>query len=158
MASKTIIAASVCIIGGLAYMTYRKTLPRGVRNNNPLNIRESKGDRTQWDGEHLLDLDKSFEEFKHPTYGFRAGARILRSYSRQGFRTLSEMINRFAPSIENDTELYIKHVSEWTGISPNQVVDVNNNEQLAKLLHAMSRKEVGNYYGLSMAREGVAMA
>ncbi|WP_029225778.1 hypothetical protein, partial [Vibrio tasmaniensis] len=110
--------------------TYRKTLPRGVRNNNPLNIRESKGDRTQWDGEHLLDLDKSFEEFKHPVYGFRAGARVLRSYSRQGFRTLSEIINRFAPSIENDTELYIKHVSEWTGIGRNQVVDVNNNEQL----------------------------
>ena len=53
MASKTIIAASVCIIGGLAYMTYRKTLPRGVRNNNPLNIRESKGDRTQWNGEQI---------------------------------------------------------------------------------------------------------
>lgn len=74
----------------------RKDLPRGVRNNNPLNIRESKGDRTQWEGEHALDLDKSFEEFSHSVYGFRAGARVLRSYSRQGYKTLSEIIHRFA--------------------------------------------------------------
>jgi len=104
-----------------------------VRNNNPLNFRESKGDRTQWDGEHLLDLDKNFEEFKHPVYGFRTGAGVLRSYSRQGFQTLSEIINCFAPPVENNTELYNKHVSEWTGIGRNQVVDLNNNEQLAQL-------------------------
>lgn len=139
-------------------MTYRATLPRGVRNNNPLNIRESEGDSTKWQGEHAINLDKAFEEFKHPVYGFRAGARILRSYNRQGFVTLSQMINRFAPDTENDTPLYIKQVSKWTGIKPNQTVDVNNTEQMASLLHAMSRKEVGNYYGLSMAREGVEMA
>jgi len=139
-------------------MTYRATLPRGVRNNNPLNIRESEGDTTNWQGEHALNLDKAFEEFKHPVYGFRAGARILKSYSRQGFKTLSQIIHRFAPSHENDTELYIKQVCKWTGIEANQIVNVNDSDQLAKLLHAMSRKEVGNYYGLSMAREGVAMA
>nr|WP_257214420.1 virion protein [Vibrio coralliilyticus] len=158
MASKTIIAASVVLIGGLAYMTYRKSLPRGVRNNNPLNIRESENDRTQWNGESPLDLDKSFEEFTHPVYGFRAGARVLRSYYRQGYKTLSQMIHRFAPPNENDTSLYVKHVSQWTGIGENQIVDVTDQEQLAKLLHAMSRKEVGNYYGINMAREGVAMA
>ncbi|WP_099608357.1 virion protein [Vibrio coralliilyticus] len=139
-------------------MTYRKSLPRGVRNNNPLNIRESENDRTQWNGESPLDLDKSFEEFTHPVYGFRAGARVLRSYYRQGYKTLSQMIHRFAPPNENDTSLYVKHVSQWTGIGENQIVDVTDQEQLAKLLHAMSRKEVGNYYGINMAREGVAMA
>lgn len=158
MASKTIIAASVCIIGGLAYMTYRKTLPRGVRNNNPLNIRESKGDSTQWKGEALLDTDKAFEEFKNPAFGFRAGARVLRSYARQGFQTLSEMINRFAPDHENDTNHYINFVSEQTGIAPNQRVNVDNNDELAKLLHAMSRMEVGSYYDLKMAQKGVALA
>ncbi len=158
MASKTVIAASVVLIGGLAYMTYRKSLPRGVRNNNPLNIRESENDRTQWNGESPLDLDKSFEEFTHPVYGFRAGARVLRSYYRQGYKTLSQMIHRFAPPNENDTGLYVKHVSQWTGIGENQIVNVTDQELLAKLLHAMSRKEVGNYYGINMAREGVAMA
>ncbi|MEZ8167941.1 MULTISPECIES: virion protein [unclassified Vibrio] len=139
-------------------MAHQKTLPRGVRNNNPLNIRESKGDTTQWKGEALLDSDKAFEEFKNPAFGFRAGARVLRSYERQGFCTLSEMINRFAPDHENDTDHYIKFVSQKTGITPNQRVNVNDNDELAKLLHAMSRLEVGNYYTLEMAQKGVAMA
>ena len=54
--------------------------------------------------------------------------------------------------------MYVEQVSKWTGIAPNQTINVNNDEQLAELLYAMSRKEVGNYYGLNMAREGVAMA
>ncbi len=139
-------------------MAYRQSLPRGVRINNPLNIRESEGDTTLWTGESAFDSDKSFEEFTHPVYGFRAGARILRSYQRKGYTTLSQMINRFAPSKENNTALYIQQVSDWTGIGPDEQVNVYDNEELAKLLHAMSRKEVGNYYGLEMAREGVAMA
>lgn len=158
MANKTIIAASLCLVGGLAYMAYKATLPRGVRNNNPLNIRESEGDKTQWEGEALLNSDKSFEEFKNPAYGFRAGARILRNYSKQGFTTLTEIINRWAPSHENDTNNYINQVSSWTGIAPVQVVDVNNNDELASLMLAMSRMEVGQYYDLKMAQKGVAMA
>ncbi|CAM3990506.1 hypothetical protein VA7868_04616 [Vibrio aerogenes CECT 7868] len=136
-------------------MTYRATLPRGVRNNNPLNIRDSNND---WLGKSGLNTDKEFEEFKNPVYGFRAGARILRSYARQGYTTLSQMIYRFAPASENNSALYVQQVSQWTGIQPDQVVNVNNHQQLAALLHAMSRKEVGNYYGLDMAREGVDMA
>ncbi|OLQ70322.1 virion protein [Photobacterium proteolyticum] len=140
-------------------MAYWKSMPRGVRNNNPLNIRESEGDRTQWKGESVLNIDKAFEEFKHPVYGFRAGARILRSYHRQGFRTLRDVIYRFAPPEDNnDTELYIQQVSKWSGIRRNQMIDVTNTEQMAKLLHAMSRKEVGSYFGLNMARDGVMMA
>lgn len=136
-------------------MIYRATLPRGVRNNNPLNIRDSNND---WKGKSSLNIDKQFEEFTHPVYGFRAGARILRSYYQQGYQTLSQMIYRFAPASENDTALYVEQVSQWTGIAPGQEVDVYNDDLLANLLYAMSRKEVGNYYGLRMAQEGVAMA
>ena len=153
----------IYLTGALAligiYMTIKKAnLPRGVRNNNPLNIRESEGDTTQWEGESMLDIDKSFEEFKNPAYGFRAGARILRSYNKQGFKTLNEIINRFAPSHENDTNNYVNQVSSWTGIAPNQIVNVDDNAELAKVIHAMSRMEVGAYYDLSVAEKGVAMA
>lgn len=159
MASKTIIAAGVGVaLGGLVYMAYKATLPRGVRHNNPLNIRESKGDKTQWEGEAVLDHDKAFEEFKSPVYGFRAGARILRSYQRQGIRNLTGVINRFAPSHENDTKAYIANVSKWAKVSPIEVLDFNNDALLARILHAMSRMEVGNYYGVEMARKGVALA
>ncbi|MEZ8704138.1 virion protein [Vibrio cyclitrophicus] len=154
MASKTIIAAGVCIIGGLAYMTYKQTLPRGVRNNNPVNIEYNAANK--WEGQR--GSDGRFVIFSNPAYGFRAGARVLRSYHRQGYRTLSQMINRFAPSHENDTSNYVRNVSKWADIGENQMVDVTSAEQLAVLLHAMSRMEVGSFYTLKMARKGVEMA
>lgn len=143
------------VIGGLGYMTYKATLPLGVKNNNPLNIEYNA--RNDWDGQ-LSNKGGRFCRFKHPAYGFRAAAKVLRSYHRQGFRTLEQMINRFAPDHENDTGLYTANVSEWTGIAQNQVVNVNNDAELASVIHAMSRMEVGQYYGLKMAQKGVAMA
>ena len=155
MANKTIIAVCVCLVGGAAYMTYKATLPLGVRNNNPLNIEYNK--RNDWDGQ-LSNSGERFARFKNPAYGFRAAAKVLRSYARQGFTTLEEMINRFAPNHENDTSLYTKNVSDWTGIGINQRVDVNDDAELASVIHAMSRMEVGQYYGLTMAQKGVSMA
>jgi len=156
MAVKTIIAIGVT--GGLLYMAYKKSLPRGVRNNNPLNIRESKGDKTQWKGEAVFDTDKAFEEFKNPVYGFRAGARVLRSYQRQGINTLTGIIHRFAPSHENDTSHYINQVSKWTGYDVTQPLNLNNDDVLANVLYAMSKMEVGNYFTLKTAKAGVAIA
>ncbi|MFT5879563.1 MAG: hypothetical protein ACI86X_000667 [Moritella sp.] len=154
MAYKTAIIA-VLALGGASYMTYKATLPLGVKNNNPLNIEYSP--RNDWDGQ-LSNKGERFARFKHPAYGFRAAAKVLRSYSRQGYSTLAQMINRFAPGHENDTGLYISNVSDWTGIASNQVVDVNDDAELAAVIHAMSRMEVGQYYGLKMARKGVSMA
>ena len=151
----------IAIIGaGLTglYFMHKSSLPRGVRNNNPLNIRESEGDTTQWQGERLLNSDSAFEEFTNPVYGFRAGARILRSYNRQGINTLSGIIARFAPSHENDTDHYVKMVSKWTGIPATLPINTSDNVTLAKVLHAMSRMEVGNYYTLKTARAGVDIA
>ncbi|WP_299695638.1 virion protein [uncultured Vibrio sp.] len=135
-------------------MNYQKTLPRGVRNNNPVNIEYNAVN--DWEGQR--GSDGRFVIFTNPAFGFRAGARVLRSYHRQGYRTLSQMINRFAPSHENDTSNYVINVSKWTDIDANEMVDVTTSEQLAVLLHAMSRMEVGSYYALDMARKGVEMA
>lgn len=154
MAYKTYIVASISLVGAV-YMTYKATLPLGVKNNNPCNIEYNK--RNDWDGQ-LNNNGERFAKFKNPAFGFRATAKILRSYARQGYTTLEQMINRFAPSHENNTNLYAKNVSDWTGIAQNQVVNVNNNDELARVIHAMSRMEVGQYYGLTMARKGVDMA
>ena len=58
---------------------------RGIRNNNPLNIRRSA---TRWQGAREEQKDKSFVQFKSMAYGYRAAWKILQSYyerfSRQG--------------------------------------------------------------------------
>ena len=53
------------------------TTPRGVRNNNPGNIRNSE--RNDWTGEvsKADKKDNSFEEFKDIPHGVRAMMKLL---------------------------------------------------------------------------------
>lgn len=88
-------------------------LPRGLRNNNPLNIR--KGCR--WLGLRDFPTDKEFCEFKTMAYGYRAAFVTLRTYySKHNCRTLREIINRWAPPSENNTSSYLQAVMMKTGI------------------------------------------
>ena len=50
---------------------------RGIRNNNPLNIRHS-ADR--WQGAREEQTDKSFVQFTTMAYGYRAAWKVLESY------------------------------------------------------------------------------
>ncbi|WP_367672819.1 structural protein, partial [Serratia symbiotica] len=91
--------------------------PRGIRNNNPGNIRW--GD--DWKG--LLPdkqrTDKSFCQFSTPEYGIRAMIIILRNYQKKhGINTISGIIHRWAPTSENDTQAYIDSVSQEVGVAP----------------------------------------
>ena len=93
--------------------------PRGLRNNNPLNIRRS-GDK--WQGLKALQEDKEFFQFTDMKWGWRAAFRLLchTYYGKYKLRTIRAIINRWAPPKENNTSNYIKHVAERTGISPDQ--------------------------------------
>lgn len=94
-------------------------MTRGERNNNPGNLRESPGDRTQWVGERATDDDKAFEEFETPADGIRALAVVLLTYERKhGLRTVREIIRRWAPASENDTEAYVESVCQAVGMAP----------------------------------------
>ena len=58
-------------------------IPRGIRNNNPLNIRIGN----QWLGERANPNDPAFEQFVAMEYGIRAGFVLLRRYIRHYKRT-----------------------------------------------------------------------
>ena len=51
-----------------------KTIPRGLRNNNPLNIRHSA---SRWQGARVEQTDKAFVQFTSLAMGYRAAWRIL---------------------------------------------------------------------------------
>lgn len=132
------------LMRGVGYMN---NAVRGLRNNNPLNIAEGEGDRTQWVGESAADNDKTYEVFEHVKYGIRAAGRVLDSYQRQGFRTVRQIISRWAPSHENDTESYIRHVVQQTGWGAEYVP---SRADFARLVAAMLRHENGvNPYTLT---------
>ncbi|HBV8338224.1 structural protein [Citrobacter freundii] len=117
--------------------------PRGIRNNNPGNIRW--GD--DWKGLVPKDqrTDKSFCQFTTPEYGIRAMIIILRNYQRKyGLDTVSGIIKRWAPPNENNTQAYINSVAQATGVTPDQRIDTNDSRFMIKLLQAIIKHENGN--------------
>lgn len=113
---------------------------RGIRNCNPGNIRRSK---TKYLGEITPSCDAAFKQFVTMAWGYRAMFVLLDSYSRKGYRTIRQMISRYAPPIENHTENYIRCVSEWSGICADEPLDTQAGETMIPIVAAMSRMENG---------------
>ena len=85
-----------------------KKLPRGLRNNNPGNIRNSK---TKYLGEVQPSQDSAFKQFQSIDYGYRAMFVLIEHYYKaRGLKTIRQIINRYAPASENNTEAYIQQV------------------------------------------------
>ena len=127
-------------------------MTRGIRNNNPLNIRHSAD---QWQGAREEQTDKSFVQFTTMAYGYRAAWRTLQSYYRRLCQqskpfTVQHIIARWAPPTENDTQNYIRTVLSLTSLGgkenlpqPSRGVDT---ERLERLLRAMTTMECGIPY------------
>ena len=115
-------------------------LPRGIRNNNPLNIRVGN----KWKGEVENPTDQDFEQFTCMHYGLRAGFILLRRYiERYHLNTITEIISRWAPSTENNTRAYINRVSERVGISALEKISFNDRKTMVALVDAMVLQECG---------------
>ena len=115
--------------------------PRGLRNNNPLNI-ERTGDR--WRGMSPEQRDPRFVQFVAPEWGVRAAIVILRNYQRRyHLHTLTEILHRYAPAVENHTKRYIERVSSRAGISPDTPLDLTDRELVSRLIEAMWMVECG---------------
>ena len=113
---------------------------RGLRNNNPGNIRLSG---TRYLGE-VDSTDSAFKQFKSMAYGYRAMFVLLHTYQRKHhLNTLTEMISRYAPAVENHTEAYIKAVSEWSGVPATSRITATNGDIMVPIVAAMSRVENG---------------
>ncbi|GAA6353491.1 structural protein P5 [Parabacteroides merdae] len=116
-------------------------LPRGLRNNNPGNIRRNsdvfQGEKTS--------SDREFKQFKSMAYGYRAIFKILFNYYRNyKLDTIRKMITRWAPPEDNNhTEAYIKTVSGYAGIPADDPININNREQMIRIVAGMSRVENG---------------
>lgn len=123
-------------------MSTNKSLPRGYRNNNPLNIRYNTANN--WVGKVLPNTDGAFEQFKDMSYGYRAALYLIRKYIGQGNNTVSSVISKWAPATENNTSGYITRVCNTTGYLPGTVLSASDKEQLCKLVYAMAIVENGN--------------
>lgn len=116
-------------------------MSRGLRNNNPLNIRRNK---TKWQGLAPEQNDKSFFTFVAPEWGYRAALRTLQNYERvHGLKTIREWIMRWAPLCENDTEMYVGVVCKRTGMPADAKPNITNKVVMCAIVGAMSFVENG---------------
>lgn len=114
--------------------------PRGIRNNNPCNLRNVPG--TVWHGQIGID-DSGFCIFDTPENGIRAGAKTLIAYqAKHGLTTIGQMINRWAPPVENDTDAYVIAVCKACSASPNNPYTLTPS-RLATLAKAIIHQENG---------------
>ena len=128
-------------------------LPRGIRNNNPLNIRRTAKD--QWQGLRAQQTDASltsgrlssrsadskhasvcshydaeFCQFESLEYGWRAAFYLLTRtyYHKYRLFTIRAIINRWAPPQENLTATYIENVSRLAKIPPDEPIGIPSDQ------------------------------
>ncbi|TAL39625.1 MAG: structural protein P5 [Alphaproteobacteria bacterium] len=122
-------------------MTAFPLLPRGIRNNNPGNIRHSSA---RWRGVAGTQADPQFVVFTEAVFGLRALMCLLLNYHRKfGLDSVESILNRFAPPHENATDHYIAAVTKDLKITRRQRLDLESEETLVALARAMVRHENG---------------
>jgi hypothetical protein len=127
-----------------------KKTPRGQRCNNPGNIDRVAGVR--WQGELSLKEEKlqdsRFCVFVSPEYGIRALMRTLITYAtarkaRNGtpIDTVQEVIDRWAPPVENDTAAYAKEVAKDLGVGKDEKINILDPDILMALARSIIEHE-----------------
>ena len=114
---------------------------RGLRNNNPGNIRLGEA----WNG--LVDnpAEKSFCTFVCATYGIRALCKVLLTYQkRYDLDTIGKIIDRYAPVDENDTNAYAKHVADVLNVPVDAPVDLTDAKLMEGVVRAIIQHENGS--------------
>lgn len=129
-----------------------KGLPRGLANNNPLNIRKNSD---VFQGEVVPSKDTAFKQFKTMAYGYRAAFRILYNYyHKYSLNTIEKMIGRWAPPEDkNNTAAYVKVVCSKTGIPDDREIEFDKGTMTA-IAAAMCKVENGREAVMSDVIDG----
>jgi hypothetical protein len=127
-------------------------MSRGLKNNNPGNIRLSN---TRYRGEVQPSQDRAFKQFESMAHGYRAMFMLLYTYQKKhGLNTIREMITRYAPPVENHTNAYIDTVAKRSGIDANSRLTATNRDVMMPIAAAMSFVENGKPAALKDVEEG----
>lgn len=114
------------------------SLPRGIRNNNPLNIEAGDFTKSQ---PGFTGSDGRFAKFEKPEQGVAAANALLDSYEKRGLNTVAGIVGRWAPASDgNNVSAYAANVAKQLGVDPDQPLPP---EMRSKLIAAMGQHENG---------------
>lgn len=129
---------------------------RGMRNNNPLNI--ELGD--SWQGLRREQTDGRFCQFTSLEYGYRAAFIIIRNYLRKRppVDTVKAIVERWAPSSENNTTAYLDYVCKRGYLQPYDRIKWDKKNDVCRLVWAMAQYETGEPQNFGRIENAYAMA
>jgi hypothetical protein len=110
--------------------------PLGIRNNNPGNLRSGAGQ---------IGSNQGFAVFRTAQEGLTALKNNLLNYARQGYDTISTIVNRWAPPSDNNpnNERYKATLARILGAGENQHLNLNDPAVLAGLIRGITQFENG---------------
>ncbi|MFR9650740.1 MAG: structural protein P5 [Rikenellaceae bacterium] len=125
---------------------------RGVRNNNPGNIRKGV---SRFRGEIFPSQDLEFKQFESAAWGYRAIFLLVKNYDTlYGINTLDGIIRRWAPPCENNTRRYIDVVAQRLNVKSSAYIDWSDREVMIPLAWSISKVENGVTPTLSEIEQG----
>jgi hypothetical protein len=135
-------------------------MAKGYKNNNPGNIRltfDAAGNKIILYQGEIDGSSKSFRAFESMAYGYRAMFSLLTHYvNTEGLNTIRKIVSTYAPPEDNnDTEAYIKNVSDLTNVAPDDIVDITDTEFFQQMVAAMSLQENGIDADMNEVNEGL---
>lgn len=117
---------------------------RAERNFNPGNL--------NYAGQAGASLEAGsnarFAKFNSEEEGIAALVRQLRLYQQRGIDTIGEIVKKYAPPSENDTQAYIANMARWTGLGADEKLNFNDTDTVRRMVQGISRKE-GRYTPLT---------
>ncbi len=143
---------------------------RGIRNNNPgnLDFNARAFQRDKWKGELGMEKHSSprFTTFGTPQHGIRALCKVILTYHRHRkaadgspIDTVQEIIDRWAPPVENNTDAYAARIRDALDVEKGEEIDPEDPGTLRTLAEAIIQHENGcQPYDEKVIRAGVDMA
>lgn len=130
---------------------------RGIRNNNPLNIRHSTN---KWQGMAPSQSDRAFVQFIARKYGYRAAFVLIRNYiGLHHANTIGKIVARWAPSSDgNNTQAYIRFVSKTSGIKPDTPLRFADQKSMVAIVRSMAQMESAIIEDEALLNEAYCMA
>lgn len=124
---------------------------RSFRNNNFGNLNYIGQEGATLEAKNSKG-EARFARFNTPEEGMRALANQVSLYSTgrskaagyQKLETVSQIISKWAPPKENDTNGYIKAVSAKLGVKPTDKIDTSDQNVMTALIRAIATHEGGN--------------
>ncbi|MEE1121839.1 MAG: hypothetical protein UHT92_09200 [Prevotella sp.] len=113
-------------------------IPRGIRNNNPANIKYAP--QNKWQGQ--AKPNQGFCTFITPIYGLRAAYRLIGSYyTRHNLRTVAQIISRWSPDGKTIEDNYAWYVARGCGILSDEEIDIGNEDFMVKFMKGIVKFE-----------------